>query len=429
MVTVTDTGTNTTTVVKSNASGAYVATPLRIGNYSVSVESQGFKTETRNGIVLQVQDRLRVDFALQVGSVHEQVVVDSAPPMLQLDSSELGQVIASQQIQDLPLNGRDYTQLVSLTSGVIKIKEGSSLTGTSTASNGNAGGSFAVNGTRGMLNNFVLDGVDNNSNDNGGNVLKTNVDAIAEFRVETSNYSAEFGRSGGAVINATIKSGGNSLHGSAFEFARNSALDARQYFEQPGSDKAPYSQNQFGGTIGGPILRNKLFYFVDYQGSAFQLLRLTSLLFLSPPRSMATSATTATSFMILQPPFLTRAALSSLATHSRAISFRLTGSIRLPITWLSSFLRPTCLVQRAVTTTSSRCSQKSDRPGGCAGRLYALAKSVGVCPLLPEPGQCVAGDSIARPGGWQQGRRGSRHGPNAWPRPRTYLHVQSDHGQ
>ncbi len=267
MVTVTDTGTNTRTVVKSNASGSYVVTPLRIGNYSVTAESQGFKTETRNGVVLQVQDRLRVDFALQVGSVHEQVVVDSAPPMLQLDSSELGQVIASQQIQDLPLNGRDYTQLVSLTSGVIKIKEGSSLTGTSTASNGNAGGSFAVNGTRGMLNNFVLDGVDNNSNDNGGNVLKTNVDAIAEFRVETSNYSAEFGRSGGAVINATIKSGANRLHGSAFEFARNSVLDARQYFEQPGSAKAPYSQHQFGGTIGGPILRNKLFYFVDYQGS------------------------------------------------------------------------------------------------------------------------------------------------------------------
>jgi outer membrane receptor protein involved in Fe transport len=267
VVTVTAIGTSTRTVVKTNSLGAYVVTPLRIGNYSVSVEDQGFKTETRNNIVLQVQDRLRVDFALQVGSVHEQVVVDSAPPMLQLDSSELGQVIDSQQIQDLPLNGRDYTQLVSLTSGVIKIKEGSSLTGTSTASNGNAGGSFAVNGTRGMLNNFVLDGIDNNSNDNGGNVLKTNVDAIAEFRVETSNYSAEFGRSGGAVINATIKSGSNSLHGSAFEFARNSALDTRQYFEQPGTAKAPYSQHQFGGTIGGPILRNKLFYFVDYQGS------------------------------------------------------------------------------------------------------------------------------------------------------------------
>ena len=267
VVTVTDTATSTRTAVKTNSLGAYVATPLRIGNYSVSVESQGFKTETRNNVVLQVQDRLRVDFALQVGSVQEQVVVDSAPPMLQLDSSELGQVIDSQQILDLPLNGRDYTQLVSLTSGVIKIKEGSSLTGTTTASNGNAGGSFAVNGTRGMLNNFVLDGIDNNSNDNGGNVLKTNVDAIAEFRVETSNYSAEFGRSGGAVINATIKSGSNSLHGSAFEFARNSALDTRQYFEQPGTAKAPYSQHQFGGTIGGPILRNKLFYFVDYQGS------------------------------------------------------------------------------------------------------------------------------------------------------------------
>jgi hypothetical protein len=267
VVTLTDTATNIKTVVNTGAEGNYVATPLHIGNYSITVEGQGFKTETRTGVVLQVQDRLRVDFTLQVGSVHEQVVVDQAPPMLQTDSSELGQVIDSPQILNLPLNGRDYTQLVSLTSGVIKIKEGSSLTGTGTASNGNAGGNFAVNGTRGMQNNYILDGIDNNSNDNGQNMLKTNVDAIEEFRVETSNYSAEFGRSGGAVINATIKSGSNSLHGSAFEFARDVALDARLYFEQPGTPKAPYSQNQFGGTIGGPILRNKIFYFVDYQGS------------------------------------------------------------------------------------------------------------------------------------------------------------------
>ncbi|HEY1902757.1 MAG TPA: TonB-dependent receptor [Terracidiphilus sp.] len=266
-VTLIETGTNTKTVVNTSALGAFVATPLHIGTYSITVEGQGFRKETRNGIVLQVQDRLRVDFALQVGSVQEQVVVDSAPPMLQTDSSELGQVIDSKQIEELPLNGRDYTQLVSLTSGVIKLKEGSSLNGYSSSSNGNAGGNFAVNGMRGMLNNYILDGIDNNSNDNGQNVLKTSVDAIAEFRVETSNYSAEFGRSGGAVINATIKSGNNDLHGSAFEFARDVAMDARQYFEPAGSPKAPFSQNQYGGTIGGRIVRDKMFYFVDYQGS------------------------------------------------------------------------------------------------------------------------------------------------------------------
>jgi hypothetical protein len=267
VVTVIEVNKNIKTVVKTGSDGSYVATPLPIGNYSVSVAAPGFKSETRNGVVLRVQDRLRVDFALQLGSVQEQVVVDEAPPMLEADSSELGQVVDSKQILELPLNGRDYTQLVSLTSGVIKLKEGSSLNGYSSSSNGNAGGNFAVNGMRGMLNNYILDGIDNNSNDNGQNVLNTSVDAIAEFKVETSNYSAEFGRSGGAVINATIKSGSNSFHGSAFEFARDVALDARQYFEPAGSPKAPFSQHQFGGTIGGPILRNKLFYFVDYQGS------------------------------------------------------------------------------------------------------------------------------------------------------------------
>jgi len=267
VVTITDVDRNTKTIVKTNSDGTYTATPLPIGNYSVNVNGPGFKSETRNGVVLRVQDRLRVDFTLQVGSVQEQVIVSEAPPMLQADSSELGQVIDSKQIVELPLNGRDYTQLVSLTSGVIKLKEGSSLNGYSSSSNGNAGGNFAVNGMRGMLNNYILDGVDNNSNDNGQNVLQTNVDAIAEFKVETSNYSAEFGRSGGAVINATIKSGSNAFHGSAFEFARNAALDARQYFEAPDSSKAPFSQHQFGGTVGGPILRDKLFFFVDYQGS------------------------------------------------------------------------------------------------------------------------------------------------------------------
>ena len=230
MVTITDIDRNTKTVVKTNSDGTYTATPLPIGNYSVNVNGSGFKSETRNGIVLRVQDRLRVDFTLQVGSVQEQVVVSEAPPMLQADSSELGQVIDSKQIVELPLNGRDYTQLVSLTSGVIKLKEGSSLNGYSSSSNGNAGGNFAVNGMRGMLNNYILDGIDNNSNDNGQNVLQTNVDAIAEFKVETSNYSAEFGRSGGAVINATIKSGSNSFPWIGFRICSERCLGCPSVF-------------------------------------------------------------------------------------------------------------------------------------------------------------------------------------------------------
>jgi hypothetical protein len=268
-VTLTNLGTNLKTVVKTDSNGTFVATPLKIGDYSVAVEAPGFKSATQTGINLNVQDRLRVDFTMQIGSVSEQVVVNTAAPQLQSESSTLGDVIEGKQVAALPLNGRDYTQLVALTTGVTKIAEsGNVITGgNQSATNGNAGGTFAVNGTRGLLNNFILDGVDNNSNDVGTNVLKTNVDAIAEFKVQTSNYSSEFGRSGGAVINATIKSGTNQFHGNVFEFLRNDVLDARGFFEPSGDKKAPFRQNQFGFTFGGPAIHNKLFFFTDYQGT------------------------------------------------------------------------------------------------------------------------------------------------------------------
>jgi carboxypeptidase family protein/TonB-dependent receptor-like protein len=267
-VTATDTGTNIATSAKTDSQGTYVITPLKVGQYNVTAEVRGFKKESNIGVVLQVQDRRRVDFTLQVGSVTETVDIQAEPTLLQTESSALGDVVDSRKITALPLNGRDYTQLATLTTGVVKITEnGGGINGSTTATNGNAGGSFAVNGTRGNLNNFMLDGIDNNSNDNAGNILRTNVDAIEEFKIQTSNYSAEFGRSGGAVINATIKSGTNAFHGTVFEFLRNSAMDARGFFEPPDEPKAPFRQNQFGGTFGGPIKRNKLFFFVDYQGT------------------------------------------------------------------------------------------------------------------------------------------------------------------
>jgi len=267
-VTATEVNTNIKTSTRADAAGNYVITALKVGTYAVAVEAQGFKKETRSGVVLQVQDRLRIDFTLQVGSVNEAVNVEEAIPVVQTETSALGDVVTSQQVTDLPLNGRDFTQLATLTTGVIKITESSgSINGATSQSNGNAGGAFAVNGTRGNLNNFMLDGIDNNSNDNAGNILQTNVDAIQEFRIQTSGYSAEFGRSGGAVINATIKSGTNQFHGTAFDFLRNDVLDARNFFEPAGAAKAPFRQNQFGGTLGGPIKKNKTFFFMDYQGT------------------------------------------------------------------------------------------------------------------------------------------------------------------
>ncbi|MEP6539008.1 MAG: carboxypeptidase regulatory-like domain-containing protein, partial [Bryobacteraceae bacterium] len=256
-VTATETGTNATTKLVTDAGGNFSSPPLKIGTYRMTVEAAGFKSQTRTGITLQVQDRLRFDFDMQVGLVSENVTVQAEVPVIQTETSSLGQVVNSKQMVDLPLNGRNYLDLASLTSGVVRTE----------GTNGNAGGSFVANGTRGNLNNFMLDGIDNNSNDNGQSVLRTNVDAIQEFKVQTNSYSAEFGRSGGAVINAVIKSGTNQYHGSAFEFLRNSALDARDYFEDPNAKKASFKQNQFGGTIGGAIIKDKLFWFGDYQGT------------------------------------------------------------------------------------------------------------------------------------------------------------------
>jgi hypothetical protein len=257
-VTVVETTTNTLTTRTADAAGNYVATPLRIGTYSVSAELPGFKKQAREGIVVRVQDRLRIDFDLEPGDVTESVVVVGEAPRVQSETSSLGEVVDANQIVALPLNGRNYIDLATLTTGVIRTAEGS---------NGNVNATFVVNGTRGGQNNYLLDGIDNNSNDGGEAALYTNVDALEEFKVQTSTYSAEFGRSGGAVINASIKSGANELSGSAFYFLRDESLDARGYFEDPGSSKAPFHFQQFGGTLGGPIQKDKTFFFVDYQAT------------------------------------------------------------------------------------------------------------------------------------------------------------------
>ena len=264
-VTITAQSTAISTVVHPAADGSYTSPPLQVGTYDVRVEAQGFQSQTRTGITLQVQDRRRVDFTMLVGQVTQNVTVTDQAAAIETDKSSLGQVISSQTMTELPLNGRSYLQLATLSTGVI-------ATGTST--NGGTGGSsaggqisFAANGARGTMNNFLLDGIDNNSNDDGGVILRTSVDAIQEFKIQTNSFSAEFGRGGGAAINAVTKSGSNTYHGNAFEFLRNSALDARGYFEDPSSKKASFQQNQFGGTIGGPIIQNRLFWFGDYQGT------------------------------------------------------------------------------------------------------------------------------------------------------------------
>ena len=259
--------TNTATQEKqrslTNASGEYQFTALRPGAYSVQVSAQGFASQVRNDIEIHVQSRPSVDFNLAIGSINETVQVTAAEPLLQTQDAVMGGVVQTQQINDLPLNGRRYADLALLSPGIQK---------NLTNPNNTAPDRFSSNGNLETQNYFSLDGIDNNSGSTNlqeGSVqtVQPPPDALQEFRVQTRTYSSEFGTSAGAVINASLKSGTNAFHGDLWEFLRNSKLDANSYFNNLGGvPRGRFSQNQFGGTIGGPIRKNKTFFFSDAQG-------------------------------------------------------------------------------------------------------------------------------------------------------------------
>ncbi|MBI3473496.1 MAG: TonB-dependent receptor [Candidatus Solibacter usitatus] len=252
--------------VKTDDSGEYTAPSLPTGAYGVSVEKPGFKKTTAAHVQLGVDQKVRVDVVLQVGQVSETVNVEAAALPVQSDTSELAQTVTERQIADLPLNGRDFVQLTRIIPGVQRGIPGANIDGAGSLA-WRASASFAANGQRTRDNNFLLDGVDNNETWLNSVVVFPSVDALEEFKVQTSTYSAEFGRSSGGVVNIQIKSGTNAMHGSGFEFLRNDKLDANDLFNNKNArPKPPFRQNQFGGTLGGPVRRDKTFFFMDYQG-------------------------------------------------------------------------------------------------------------------------------------------------------------------
>ena len=260
-VTVTDIERGTTFVTRTSSSGEFVASALKIGRYTVTVERSGFRKAVSVPINLDVQQRIAVNFTLQVGQAAESVEVTSAAPLLETETSELGQVVDAKRVENLPLNGRNFAQLALLTAGTAPSEPG--------ARDENSFG-FSANGGRSLQNNFLLDGIDNNSNlpdllNETNYVIQPSVEALQEFKVQTNAYSAEFGRGNGAIVNAAIISGTNQFHGGAWEFIRNEKFDARNYFD-PVGNTPPYKQNQFGAKLGGPIWKNRTFFFVDYEG-------------------------------------------------------------------------------------------------------------------------------------------------------------------
>jgi hypothetical protein len=270
-VTITNEGTNATLSGTSGNDGEYKFTPLPIGQYTVTVTFQGFSTVTQKHITVNVGTDVVANFALKPGAVSETIEVASTVPVLETQDASVGQVVDGRSVNNLPLNGRNFTFLAQLAAGV-------NTPQADTRGNA-ASGAFSANGNRPAQNNYLLDGIDNNSDTvdflNGTNfVVLPPVDAVEEFKVQTSDFSAEFGRSGAAVLNATIKSGTNSFHGAAWEFFRNDKLDAADFFENAGGvPKGELRQNQFGFTAGGPVVipklfngRNKVFFFGDYEG-------------------------------------------------------------------------------------------------------------------------------------------------------------------
>ncbi len=265
-VSVASVGTGVTRTVLTNSEGAYEAPSLPPGVYAVSVEMAGFKKTALSNLQLGVDQKLRVDVTLEVGAVTETVQVEGEAPVVKADTSELGETVTEHQIKDLPLNGRDFVQLTRIIPGVVRGIPGANIDGAGSLA-WRASASFSANGQRTRDNNFLLDGVDNNETWLNSVVVFPSIDALEEFKVQTSTYSAEFGRSSGGVVNIAVKSGTNSFHGSVFEFLRNDRLDANDWFNDKfGRKKPPFRQNQFGGAYGGPIKRDRTFFFMDYQG-------------------------------------------------------------------------------------------------------------------------------------------------------------------
>ena len=263
-VTLLNTDQGLTLETTANGSGGYIFSPVRIGHYTVSASAPGFSTTSQENITVNVSQNVQVNVQLKPGAATQTVEVTAAPPELQTEDASVGQTVSEHSVNSLPLNGRNFTFLAQLGAGV-------NTPQADTRGNA-ASGAFTANGLRPAQNNYLLDGIDNNSNAvdflNGTNfVILPPVDAIQEFKVQTGDFSAELGRSAGAVLNATIKSGTNSIHGAVWEFFRNDKLDAADWFEDnAGIKKGELRQNQFGASIGGPVIKNKIFFFGDYEG-------------------------------------------------------------------------------------------------------------------------------------------------------------------
>ncbi len=281
-ITITEESTGVQDVVESDALGNYIRPLIKPGTYTLSCESAGFKRSVQTGVVLQSAGRVQSNFILEIGEVTETIEVTAAPPALQTETTQMGGTLENRQTSELPLGGqRRFAFLARTVPAVVPAEPGARDA---------AGGGFSANGVRSNgQNNFLLNGVDNNVNvidfiNQTAYVVGPSVEAIGEMQILTNGYNAEYGRAAGGVVNVTIKSGTNEVHGTLFEFLQNTKLNANPWeLNRRGLDRQPYKQNQFGAAVGGPIARNRTFWFADYQGTLIRDGSLASVLTIPAP--------------------------------------------------------------------------------------------------------------------------------------------------
>lgn len=260
-ITVTNLDTGIARPINSGADGVYLLTNLVVGNYSVGVEASGFKRFEQRNVRLEVDQTVRVDVALQTGDTRESITVEGGQTLVNTETSALAQIVDNRTIIQMPIGNRNFMALATLVPGATTGAPGNDVNRSR-----QEGISLSVNGQRVEHNNFMLDGVDNNATLFGNAVVVPSLDAVQEFKVQTSSYSAEYGRAAGAVVNVALKNGSNQLHGALFEFLRNDKFDANGFFPNFfGNRRLPLRQNVFGASVGGPAIKNKLFWFANYE--------------------------------------------------------------------------------------------------------------------------------------------------------------------
>lgn len=267
-VTIVEVATNRQQTFTTGGDGRYSSGPLRVGEYRIEAELAGFKRLVHQNIQLHVQETAAVNLQMDLGTLNQEVTVQAVTELVRTEDASQGSVIEERRVKDLPLNGRDYLQLSLLSEGTLPPPgQGRTASGTNDGVGSRAGG-FSAGGQRTTDNNYLLDGFDNNTDDtsfdtNQAEVIKPSVDAIQEFKVQTNAYSAEFGRAAGGVVNLTMKSGTNLFHGTAYDFLRNEKLDARNFFDP--ARKPPFKRNDYGFTFGGPVIKDKAFFFFAWE--------------------------------------------------------------------------------------------------------------------------------------------------------------------